>query len=469
MKASRASIEKDSEPKSLQESSMKPSAASNDIHSRPHRRDVLRVGSLALGGLTVGDFFHLQAARAEQKWYESKEGSAKNVIQIILPGAVAAQESWNPKPESPLEYRGPFGVNKTSIPGIVFGELMPETAKVADKLTVIRSVVGKIPDHGAGQYHMLRGHAMTPALQHPTVGTVVNHEFPSRTDLPSYLRIGDAQNETGYLGAQYGPFTTGGDPAGGNFQVRDLRMPGGLDANAFQSRQRIRETLNEGFRKLEADSAPLDTMDAYYRRAYKMIRSEAVAQAFDLSREPEALKRRYGQGQFYRTSGSEAGLRMLLARRLVEAGAKFVTLQYGQWDDHSNIKGSFLNQMPAFDHAFATLIDDLDERGLLDNTLVWVASEFGRTPKINSVAGRDHWARVFSIAMAGGGLQRGAIHGDSDATSTDVARDGVPLADLHSTIYKLIGIHSDKELMAAGQRPIEIVDGGKPIESLIAG
>ena len=161
-------------------------------------------------------------------------------------------------------------------------------------------------------------------------------------------------------------------------------------------------------------------------------------------------------------------MRMLLARRLVEAGARFISLSYGEWDHHSNIKRGFEFNMPAFDNAFATLITDLEERGLLDSTLVWVVSEMGRTPKVNNVAGRDHWSRVFSIGMAGGGLNKGLFYGDSDITSSEVAKDGVPLADLHSTIYKLIGINSDKELMADGSRPMEIIDGGKPVEALIA-
>ena len=408
---------------------------------RHSRRDVLRVGSLALGGLTLGDYFGIQSAQAEQKWFESKEGPAKSVIQIILGGGVSAQESWNPKPESPLEYRGPLGVNKTPLPGIVLGELMPETAKIADKLTIVRSVVGKIPDHGAGQYHMFRGYPMTPALTHPTIGTVVNHEFQSRSELPGYLVIGDSKDETGYLSGKYGPFTTGGDPGTGNFQVRDMSLPGGLDVSTFESRKRIRDAINSQFRTLEADPAPLDTMDAYYQKAYQMISSDAVRDAFDLSKEPDKLKHRYGKDQFYRGAGSQAGMRMLLARRLVEAGARFVTLSYGAWDDHSALQTSFEQQMPAFDNAFAALINDLDERGLLDSTLVWVASEFGRTPKINKVAGRDHWARVFSIAMAGGGLKPGTIYGDSDATSSDPANNPVPLADLHSTIYRQIGIN----------------------------
>ena len=308
---------------------------------------------------------------------------------------------------------------------------------------------------------------MTPALKHPTIGTIVNHEYKSRSELPNYLVIGDAKDETGYLSSKYGPFTTGSDPASSGFQVRDMRLPGGINLEAFESRKRIRDAVNAEFRKLETDPSQLDTMDSYYQRAYKMMTSDAVREAFDLSKEPESVKERYGKGQFASNTGSQAGMRMLLARRLVQAGARFVTLRYGEWDHHTEIKKNFQLNMPAFDKAFATLICDLDERGMLDNTLVWVVSEFGRTPKINKVAGRDHWARVFSTVMAGGGLKQGLVYGDSDSTSSDPASNAIPLADLHATIYKQIGINSDKELMASGQRPIEIIDQGEPVEALI--
>ena len=429
------------------------------------RRDVLRVGSLGALGLSLGQMLRLEAA---QKNFESKEGTAKSVIQIVLPGGIAAQETWNPKPESPVEYRGPFGVNDTKIPGIKMGEIWPEIAKIAEKLTVVRSVVGKIPDHGQASYHMLRGYPMTPAIKHPTIGAVVNHEFGRRGALPGYLSIGnDLGGETGYLSTQHGPFSTGNTPDSGSIEVRDLRLPGSISMAEFEHRQRMREVMNKTFREVEANPEQLDTLDAYYKQAYEMMSSDEVRGAFDLSKESEAMKERYGLRKFDRYGG-QAGMRMLLARRLVEAGARFVTLKYGTWDDHTNIKQSYEEQMPAFDHAFATLINDLDERGLLDSTLVWVTSEFGRTPKVNNVAGRDHWSRVFSIGMAGGGLKRGAFYGDSDVTSAEVSKDGVPLADLHSTIYKLIGINSDKELMASGDRPMEIVDGGKPVEAIIA-
>ena len=183
-------------------------------------------------------------------------------------------------------------------------------------------MVGKIPDHGAATYHMMRGYPMTPAIKHPTIGTVVNHEYKPRTELPSYIAIGNSSGETGYLGSQYGPFTTGADPASGNgFKVQDLVLPGGLSVEAFEGRMRMREVINSQFRKLETNTAALDSMDAYYQQAYKMISSSAVRDAFDLSKESKKMKEVYGAGLYDRL-GNQAGLRMLMARRLVEAGAR---------------------------------------------------------------------------------------------------------------------------------------------------
>lgn len=443
------------------------------------RRDFIRVGSLMMGGLSLGDFFRIRSAQAEQKWYESKENTAKNVIQIVCQGGIAAQESWNPKPDAPLEYRGPFGVQKTPIPGFVLSEKMVECAKVADRMCFARSLMGGPPDHGIAMYHMISGRRSTPAIKHPSVGAVVSHEFGSRGGLPGYIAIPGGGFlggvGTGYLSPKYGAFSVGGDPAqGNNFQVRDLQLPAGIGSPEFATRKNLRDIVNNEFAKLEVDPAPLETMDSFYQQAYSMISSAAVREAFDLSKEPDSLKKQYGFGRFLENGhygqpyGSQAGMRMMLARRLVEAGARFVSLTFGGWDDHTQIRENYEKQMPALDNALAALIRDLDDRGLLDSTLIWVASEFGRTPKINASAGRDHWSRVFSIALAGGGLKRGMFYGDSDATSSEPSKNPTPLEDLHTTLYHLIGINSDKELMAPGDRPIEIVDGGKAIEELIA-
>lgn len=439
------------------------------------RRDAMKIGSLGALGLSLGDMLRVEAA---QKWFESKEGKCKSVIQILCQGGIAAQESWNPKPEAPLEYRGPFGVNKTPIPGIVMSEMVPELSKIADKLCVVRSVTGKEIDHGRAMYAMMTGYRMSPAIKHPAMGSIVNHEFGARAGFPGLIAIPGAAYgaaDTGYLSPKYGAFATGEDPAQGNgFKVRDLKLPSGVTDEMFSDRRGLREMMNNQFRKLESNSEKLDTMDSFYKQAYTMLSSDKVKDAFDLSKESDKTKEAYGYGRFLENGhygtpyGSQAGMRCLLARRLVEAGARFVTLNFGGWDNHVRLREVYEKQMPPLDNAVAMLIKDLDQRGLLDSTLVWIVSEFGRTPKINAAAGRDHYARVFSSLLAGGGLKRGLFYGDSDITSSEIAKNPVPIQDLHSTLYHLMGINSEKELMAPGSRPMEIVADGHVIKDLIA-
>ena len=201
-------------------------------------------------------------------------------------------------------------------------------------------------------------------------------------------------------------------------------------------------------------------MDSFYQRAYAMISSQQAREAFNLAAEPEAIRKEYGM--------HAAGQRMLLARRLVEGGVRFVTLQFGGWDHHDNIQGQMANNVPPFDQGFGMLIRDLDRRGLLDSTLVMVTTEFGRTPKINGTAGRDHYPKVFSILMAGGGLKRGVVYGKSDSTSTEPAENPVTVEDWATTVYAQLGINADKELMAPGARPIEIVAEGNVLGEIVA-
>ena len=207
-------------------------------------------------------------------------------------------------------------------------------------------------------------------------------------------------------------------------------------------------------------SDALDAMDSFYNRAYAMISSKEAREAFDMAKESEDTKNAYGN--------NGAGMRLLLARRLVESGVRFVSLTYGGWDHHDNIKDGIEKQFPPFDQAFAALINDLDQRGMLASTLVMISSEFGRTPKINATNGRDHWPKVFSVVLAGGGIKRGLIYGASDPTGAEPERDAVSIEDLATTVYDRLGIVADKELMAPGNRPIEIVDGGKVIKELLA-
>ncbi|VTU01793.1 sulfatase : Uncharacterized protein OS=Solibacter usitatus (strain Ellin6076) GN=Acid_5041 PE=4 SV=1: DUF1501 [Gemmataceae bacterium] len=437
---------------------------------RPTRRAALRVGSLGLG-LTLADYFRLRAGAADPG-RPAREPKAQNVIQIFLSGGCAAQESLDPKPEAPVEYRGPFGVVKTRQAGVVFSETMPAAARVLDKVTVVRSVSGRIPDHGQAQYHMLTGYAPTPAIQHPAMGSVVGYKFGPRNDLPPFVGVPAAVSfaGSGYLSAKYGPFNVGADPAVPGFKVRDIALPVGLTAERFARRQAARGAVESHLRAAGADAGVLDTADEFYQRAYKLVASPAAQKAFSLDGESAATTDLYC-GNFVNPKTRQqvlVGKRLLLARRLVEAGVRFVNVEIGGFDMHLTIREQMAALLPAVDHAFAGLVTDLDARGLLDSTLVVLVTEFGRSPKINIDAGRDHYARVFSAALAGGGTPRGLVYGASDATLSDVARDAVPVEDLLHTVYHLIGIDAEERLMAPGDRPIDIVRGGKLVKGLVA-
>lgn len=434
---------------------------SNPLTAANSRREFVRVGVVGSLGLTLGDFFAMQA-RADQKSYVSKEGVAKSVIQIVLPGGMAHQESWDPKPEAPLEYRGPFGVAKTKLPGVVLNENFKATAGVADKMTIIRSIAGKDADHGRASYTMFTGYRKSPAIEHPALGAVVSHEFGPRKDLPPYVAVPSANEYggTGYLGSQFGPFGLGSDPARGNFQVRDLSLPAGVDDRRFSTRREMRDVVDDHFRYQAGKAEALGAMDEFYRRAYAMISSPQARAAFDIGKETSATRAKYGSG--------DAGARFLLARRLVEAGVRFVTVSYGGWDMHAGIENAMRRQAPNLDMALAGLIRDLDDRGLLDSTVVLVTSEFGRTPKINASAGRDHFPRVFSLAVAGGGFKKGQVYGSSNSTASEPEENPVRVEDVLTTVYHQLGINADKELMAPGARPIEIVGEGQVVSDLIA-
>jgi hypothetical protein len=428
----------------------------------PSRRDFLHVGFVGGIGLTLADFFRMKEAQAEQKFYESKEGTAKSVIFIFMPGGMCHQETFDPKPYAPIEYRGPMSSIDTKVEGVRINEMWKQTATIADKITICRSMSHGEAAHERGTHNMFTGYRPSPALQFPSMGSVVAHEFGPRNNLPQYVCVPNQPNEfagTGYLSSSYAGFSLGSDPANGNFQVRDLKLPGGVDDKRFATRRRILAAVNTHFQEKE-ESDSLDALDSFYERAYSMISSEKAREAFDINKEPAAIRDAYGRNQ--------AGARLLLARRLVESGVRFVTTTYGGWDMHSNIENSIKSQVPSFDQAYAMLIKDLDERGLLDSTMVCIASEFGRTPKINGNAGRDHWPKVFSVVMAGGGIKRGTIYGSSNATASEPEENALNVEDWATTIYHCLGITADKELMAPGDRPIEIVNGGKIRKALLA-
>lgn len=427
---------------------------------RSSRRDFLAVGTLGVLGLSLADLLRLESRAAERPGTPSP--GAKSVLHIFLPGGLAHQESFDPKPYAPLEYRGSFGVVKTKVPGEVFCETVPETAAIADKLTVVRSMTHGEAAHERGTHNMFTGYRPSPALVYPSLGSVVSHELGPRADLPPYICIPNQPNPyagTGYLSSSFGPFSLGADPASKGFKVRDLTMPSGVDDERFSRRRTALEAVNAHFAKLEKSDA-LTAMDTFYDRAYGLISSPKAREAFNLDAEPDAIRNEYGH--------NEAGQRLLMARRLIAAGVRVVSVTYGSWDFHTGIVPSTKRMTPPLDKGFAALIRDLDRTGLLDNTIVMLSSEFGRTPKINKDAGRDHWPKVFSVVLAGGGFKRGLIYGSSDATAAEPASDPVEPPDLFATIYQLLGVNHEKRLLAPGDRPIDIVRGGKVQSGLLA-
>ena len=283
------------------------------------------------------------------------------------------------------------------------------------------------------------------------MGSVMSHEFGARENLPPYVAVPRPSRSTGsgYLNFKYGPFGLGSNPEDSDFSVRDLALPSGITANRFASRKKMRSIIDDKFSKLERDDQ-LDAMDSFYLKAYDMISSPKARAAFEIDKEDTKLRERYGM--------NAAGQRFLMARRLVEAGVRFVTLTYGGFDHHSNIETNMNRQLVPFDQAYATLITDLHDRGMLNETLVMVTTEFGRTPKINSNAGRDHWPQVFSIAMAGGGVKEGYVHGTSDPTGSFPEDDPFTVDNYAATAFSLMGIDPRNELMADGGRPIRIVN-----------
>jgi hypothetical protein len=426
---------------------------------RPTRRGFLHVGMVGGIGLSLEQFFRLQAQAGPAA---VKGAPAQSVIHIYLPGGMAHQESFDPKPLAPIEYRGEMASIKTKIEGVYFNECLQKTAQIADKITVCRSMTHGEAAHERGTHNMFTGYRPSPAIQFPSFGSVVSHEFGPRNNLPPYVCV-PSQPSTyagpGYLSSAFSPFSLNADPANGGFAVQDLNLPGGVDDKRFGSRRNMLEAVNDHFTSKEKADG-LEAMDTFYQRAYSLISSQKAREAFNINAETKELRDEYGR--------NPAGQRMLLARRLVAAGVRFVSLTYAGWDFHYQIKDNTKANLPQFDQGFAALIRDLDRTGLLDTTLVMVSSEFGRTPKINGSAGRDHWPKVFSVVLAGGGIKKGFAYGTSDPTASEPEDDPLTVEDLAMTVYHQLGISGEKKLMSSGNRPIDIVRNGQVRKEMLA-
>jgi hypothetical protein len=431
------------------------------------RRDFLQLGLGAVAGLGFTDLLRLRAQAAESKGKVSPD--RVNCILIWMDGGPSHYESFDPKPDAPKEIRGDFKSISTSLTGVQFSEVVPNLAKVADKVSIIRSICHKDPNHGGGNHYMMTG-APTPVpvgcgafvTFHPSFGSVVSYRRGIKKGMPAYMTLPSISRSGGpnFLGAQHAPFVIGGNPNNKDYKVRDMVLPTDIAEGRAKSRQELRASLDRLVRIQEkAAEDPAVGFDSFYHQGVDLVTSPEAQAAFDVSREPDKTRDAYGRTDF--------GQRLLLCRRLVEVGVSFVTCYYGGWDHHETIfktlKGDFMSK---FDVGLAALINDLDQRGLLESTLVIALGEFGRTPKVNDRGGRDHWPGAMSVFMAGAGTPRGYVHGATDVKGYYASEQVQSPEDFACTLYTRMGIDPHQVLHTNTGRPVQLVNGGQPIKEL---
>jgi hypothetical protein len=429
-----------------------------------YRRDILKAGVLGvLGGLSMTDLFMLKAQAAAQHDGSSASAPCESVILIWQGGGPSHIDTWDPKPDAPAEIRGTFDPIETSVPGIQVSEHLPLTAKQMDKITLVRSVTTNEAAHERGTHYMLTGFTPLPGFAVPGYGAVASKFRGPKSALPPYIAIPSSLSyggDAGFLGAALNPFSPSGDPASPNFSVRDLDLPNGMTLEQADRRRSLREAIDGSFKKFEGGSDRIKATGEFYNRAYALLSSADARAAFDLKKEPDAVRDAYGRTRF--------GQSCLLARRLVETGVRFVTVSIGGWDTHYNgFRALGDNLLPQFDRTYSSLIKDLSERGLLKNTMVITMGEFGRTPVVNRDGGRDHYARVFSMTMAGGGIKGGQVIGSSDARGMEVAARPVRPEDVSATIYKQLGIDYTQSIESPEGVRITLSRGGRHIQEML--
>lgn len=430
------------------------------------RRDTLQLG---LSGLLAGGLVGALRASAQGAGTTPLRRSAKACILIWMDGGPSHYETFDPKPQAPVEIRGQFDTIPTKSAGVHFSQHMTKLAASSDKFAIIRSIRHDQGNHGAGNHYMMTG--APPRIPvgcgafvsfHPSLGSAVAKEIGAPPGLPAYFSMPEMTRSGGpnFLGAQYAPFVVNDDPNGSEFRIRDVAIPRGLLENRFYDRKELRQQVDRLPRIAEEAAAdPVRDVDKFYEQGYQLVASTAAQQAFDIHREPAEVRERYGRNGF--------GQRALLARRLVEAGVPFVTINDGGWDHHTDIFKGYDKRMPAWDNTVATLIADLDERGMLQSTMVIALGEFGRTPQINKDSGRDHWSNAMSVLFAGGGTPGGQVVGSTDAKGYAAYERVLGPENFVSTIYSKLGMDPNKIYYTHEGRPVHLVSDATPIAELM--
>jgi hypothetical protein len=433
-----------------------------------YRRDVLKIGVAGLFGLTLPQLLHLEARAARKNGDKKRKANA--VILLWLGGGPASIDMWDLKPEAPEGIRGEFKPIETSAKGVQISEHLPKAAKIADKVTLVRSLNHTIPSHGPATVFMTTGNKPTPAVQYPSLGSLVTRLMPPEEGVPPYVAFNEIRGGTagvaGYLGSAYNPFIVEGAGGGkggaaGNLRVRGIQLPTGFTLEELENRDKLLKGFDDSFRAADKSADLAEGLDAFHKKALEILRSDKTKKAFDLAQESKETRERFGPTPF--------GQGALAARRLVEAGVRFVTISLGGWDTHgqnfTNLKTKLL---PPLDQTLSALVEDLEQHGLLDSTIVYCAGEFGRTPKINKNSGRDHWARSMAVVLAGGGFKRGYAHGTTDVQGMAPATEACTPDDVSATMFHLLGIDPHTELQTPTGRPIQLFREGKVIEKLLA-
>jgi uncharacterized protein (DUF1501 family) len=432
------------------------------------RRDFLQLG---LGTLLGGGLASALRARDPER---AATAEAKACILIWMDGGPTHFETFDPKPDAPEEFRGEFKTVAAKTPGVFLSEHMKQLAGMFDKLAIVRSIRHDQGNHGAGNHYMMTG--APPRIPvgcgafvsfHPSLGSVVAHEKPAPVGLPSYFSLPSMTRSGGpnFLGAKHAPFVADGDPNSAGFRVRDVALPTGITEGRFADRGSLRGDVDRFQRFLDKTAGdPAVALDEHYLQANELMRSKEAQAAFRIGDEPAKVRERYGRNSF--------GQRALLARRLVEAGVPFVTINDGGWDHHSDLFDALRKRLPTWDQTVAALVGDLADRGMLESTLVIALGEFGRTPKISTLTGqkkpgRDHWANAMSVLFAGGGIQGGQVVGATDRKGYAAVERVLSPENFASTIYRKLGIDPDKMLYTPQGRPSHIVSDGTPIKELM--